>query len=308
MLLALLVVGCGDDDVVNADTAMPDDGMVVDTSVDTQVPKEAADVRIMSWNVENLFDSKDDPNTFDEGSSGRDIPKESAVQLKLDRIAKVIKSTDADIISLQEVENDDMMAELVKRLDGYEAPMILRGNDPRGIDVAILSKYPVARTISHATDRFEREGESYRMARDALEVFINAKGHSLHLFALHLRSQLGGFPSDQKRIAEAEYVRSLAERHIQSGTPNTIILGDLNDTPDSTVLNELKKVMTDPSETIPANDRWTVRYRSPEQYDYVLVEEALAPKVTNTYIRHGGDVNSTSDHSPIYIDLKLPAE
>ena len=134
-------------------------------------------VTVMSFNVQNLFDNIDDPGKDDkaylplaakqtaahiaqcneiEVDSWRDEClnldwSDAAIDHKLDVLAATIRRTNggsgADIIALQEVENASILDRLrtEKLADlGYQPAILVEGTDSRGIDVAILSKLPLA--------------------------------------------------------------------------------------------------------------------------------------------------------------------
>ena len=152
-------------------------------TVDDKVTSEASGaapltVTVMTFNVQNLFDNVDDPGKDDkaylpieakrnqdhvdacneiEVASWRDEClnldwSDVAIEHKLTVLADTIRQVDggrgADIIALQEVEN----VRILERLrTGYladlefEPAILVDGSDLRGIDVAFLSKFPLAR-------------------------------------------------------------------------------------------------------------------------------------------------------------------
>ncbi len=134
---------------------------------------------VMTYNVENLFDSLDDPGKDDETylpiadkrtakhrqKCGKVLKpwwrkqcletdwSESKIKRKLGRLAKVIKQVKQgkgpDVLVLQEVENLNILERL--RLNhlaglGYHPAILIEGPDARGIDVAMLSKLPLVDT------------------------------------------------------------------------------------------------------------------------------------------------------------------
>ncbi|MDH3621467.1 MAG: endonuclease/exonuclease/phosphatase family protein [Gammaproteobacteria bacterium] len=151
-------------------------------TVDEQDTTEAATaplaVTVMTFNVQNLFDNVDDPGKDDKAylpieakqdqdhidacneitvASWRDECLNldwslAAIEHKLTVLADTIRQVEgglgADIIALQEVENlmilerlrTGYLAEL-----GYEPAILVEGSDLRGIDVAFLSRFPLAR-------------------------------------------------------------------------------------------------------------------------------------------------------------------
>ncbi len=134
-------------------------------------------VTVMSFNVQNLFDNIDDPDKDDkaylpieakqndahiaecstiEVDSWRDEClnldwNDSIIGHKLDVLATTIRQvndgTGADIIAFQEVENASILDRLrnEKLADlGYLPAILIEGTDTRGIDVAFLSRLPLA--------------------------------------------------------------------------------------------------------------------------------------------------------------------
>lgn len=77
--------------------------------------------------------------------------------------AEIIKGIDADIIAIQEVESLSLLDRFCSkylRTCGYKYSMLIDGHDPRGINVALLSKFPFKRIAS-----FKDERESDCIAR-----------------------------------------------------------------------------------------------------------------------------------------------
>ena len=105
---------------------------------------------IAFYNLENLFDTINDPNKFDEFSPMMEIKNERAViyKKKIKNMARVIADIGADvtnntpaIIGVSEVENREVLEDVVNdsllREKDYG---IVHYNSPdtRGIDVALL--------------------------------------------------------------------------------------------------------------------------------------------------------------------------
>ena len=137
----------------------------------------AEKVSVMTFNVENLFDNKDDPERVDETyialkdkqtakhlegcnlievKSWRDSClyldwNDEVIDIKLQNLSTVILSEDVDIIGLQEVENIGMLERLYNRVkqNGYVAYDLIEGQDERGIDLGIISKFPIKKSILH---------------------------------------------------------------------------------------------------------------------------------------------------------------
>ncbi|NKI34170.1 endonuclease/exonuclease/phosphatase family protein [Wenzhouxiangella sp. XN79A] len=155
-------------------------GPGVDPSADAARPESQAyewpSVSIMAFNVENLFDTADDPGKNDATylpASVKADPEhvaacelievdrwredclyldwsEDALAFKLEQLAATILAYNdgrgPDIIALQEVENIAVLDRLRRehlQPAGYRLPVLIEGLDDRGIDVAFLSRLPV---------------------------------------------------------------------------------------------------------------------------------------------------------------------
>ena len=176
-------------------------------------------VTIMTFNVENLFDTKDAPNKKDEtylpkslkqGASHKEKCKkirrkgwrnqclhwdwnQKTVETKMKRIAQVIAAVNdgqgPDLIALQEVENIDILKEMNKKFLGnrYKHILLIEGQDSRGIDNAILSRLPPIgkpRLIPIPLSRATRSGWKTD-SRGILEATFSLGKEKLTLLANH---------------------------------------------------------------------------------------------------------------------------
>lgn len=214
----------------------------------------AQPLRIVSYNVENLFHPEHDTILKDERIRGlegeRIIDKDdyewtpegerrwsyTRYYRKEENIARVLTSmgewSGVDIVGLQEIEN----AAVVKRLCytmrrneydfvHYESP------DPRGIDVALI--YKKSRVDTIRTRKLSCEERKLK-TRDILYVCAQVdKRDTLHLFVCHLPSQRGG-------KAESEWKRKAAKEVLQTAIDSVfalhsdakiIVMGDMNSEP-----------------------------------------------------------------------------
>jgi hypothetical protein len=123
---------------------------------------ESNELKIMSWNVLNLFDAEKDlfsddwlwlPNDFPgrqkycsqiQLERDRDYCvkfdwTQEKVDLKLDQVRKVVtyQGSLPDMMALEEVENENVVKMLAKKL-GYQNQFVTESADKRGIDVALM--------------------------------------------------------------------------------------------------------------------------------------------------------------------------
>lgn len=263
-------------------------------------------LRVATWNVHDLFDSIDDPD-MDTVLT----PAEAAA--KLNAVGRVIRAIDADVIVLQEVEKLEVLEALATGPlagDGYDQRGLFEGNDPRGIDVAYLSRVPVDFARNHAGDRFASvDGTTtYAFTRDALEIAVHPPSGRVLVIGVHLRSQLGGADGDAHRLAEAVELKRIVDERIASGAARVMVVGDLNDVAGSPTLDALVAdgTLEDLAARVPPADQWSYVYSGERRlYDHALGNASVASATTRVTILHGPEVDAASDHQPVMVDLSL---
>lgn len=168
------------------------------------------DLWVMSYNVENLFDTKHDKNKFDwtylprsaKGSGEQaeycrmlEVKKwrrecenldwsEKALSSKIVNLAEVIRSfrrgRGPDVLLLQEVENSAVLDQLARSIDGqrFRTRVLIEGEDNRGIDVAVLSDLPLADDpILHPLNLTSAGAQAVQDTRGILEVPLKLPLH-----------------------------------------------------------------------------------------------------------------------------------
>ncbi len=265
-------------------------------------------VRVGTFNCENLFarfrfrSNVKPPSTSKDRFTINDLAFEFLDEDEKALTAGVIAALDADVIALQEVEDFDVLKRFrnqhLKKL-GYVHAILVDGNDPRFIDVAVLSRHPLARVRSH--QELQYRGEPV-FSRDCLEVDVDVQGRPLTLFVNHFKSMLdkkdkaGGRKNTRARRAlQARTAkRIVTDRFGESpGQAPFVVCGDFNDylgagqgTTDAirTLVKwpEVENVL----ERLPAGERWTHFYEtrktpddraeSYKQIDYLLPSASLA--------------------------------
>jgi len=118
-------------------------------------------IRIAFYNVENLFDTKDDPKTLDEEFTPKSDKEWTAerYQEKLDHLAEVFAGMDyPDVIGVCEVENKQVLEDLIAKTSmgkhGYQIEH-KESPDIRGIDVGLLYKKDAFKTLTVSTTRID---------------------------------------------------------------------------------------------------------------------------------------------------------
>ena len=177
--------------------------------------------KVATYNVENLFDATYQGSEYSEYVPGEHNWNKRMMDIKLNHIAEVICDLDADILGLQEIENNDVFALLKKRLTrvgcGYRYSAITH-KKRAPIQVALLSRFPIKK-------QKELQVSISPLVRNILEVEVDVKGDSITLFVNHWKSK-GRKGVESKRIKYAKVLQKRVELFPQN--KEYLILGDLN--------------------------------------------------------------------------------
>lgn len=194
---------------------------------------------------------------------------------------KVLKKVKADVVCVVEADNRPSLKKFDTDVLGsmYRHEMLLDGNDQRGIDVGLYSRFPIGGIWTHM---FDGTSASKTFSRDCPEYeIILPDGQPLYVLCNHLKSKGYGSQatSNDRRKRQAKAIAEILEGYDLT-QDWVVVAGDLNDTSNSTPLKPLMDVphLTDVLALQFPNDpekRWTYHYRSFEQIDYVLVSKPL---------------------------------
>jgi len=269
--------------------------------------------KIATYNVQNLFDDRVQGTEYDEYIPGKHNWSTRMMQIKIDHTAEVLCELDADIVGLQEVENDYVFSLLVKRLKrvgcgyGYATISHKKGSS---IQVALLSRFPILKSRDLQVSYAPR-------VRNILEVRVEVQGKPLTLFVNHWKSKSRkGYES--KRIV---YAKALEKRIMSLPEGEEyIVLGDLNSNYDAHLtlkkrlddthgirgINHILKTirgdhLIEKSEIIhgkkgehfnlwqelPYRERWSHKfYGNRSTLDHILLPPSLFDKKNIDYVNH----------------------
>ena len=219
------------------------------TVLSIQAQNTNKDYQIVSigfYNLENLFDTLDSPNTNDAEftPTGYNRYTYDKYQTKLANLSKVVSELGADysedglaILGVAEIENRSVLEDFVKqkpiRKRNYQI-VHEESPDRRGIDVALLynPKYFTLEKSEIHPLYFIRDNDT-SFTRDILQVTGLLNGERTHVLVNHWPSRSGGEKRTiYRRIRAADKCRAIYDK-LRKIDPLTkvIVMGDLNDDP-----------------------------------------------------------------------------
>ena len=251
----------------------------------------------------------------------------------IENTARAIAEVNADVLCLVEVENRPALVEFNRRFfkpaHRYPYKILIDGNDPRGIDVAVFSRFEVRSLCTHVEDRI---GSHEIFSRDCAEFeIVLPGGKSLWLLCNHFKSRGYGSPADNdaKRLKQSSRVQDILKR-FDLKQDLVAVAGDFNEVPTSGSLAPLLKQtphLRDAFKKLPAGaDQWTHRddVAANKQIDYLLLSDPLFNACQNVGIERRGIYSKTnfggkyphfdtinieseqaSDHACVWADFNL---
>lgn len=302
-LVVSLVTACGQNDQLSTN--------LIDQNNVSALSKTSNTITLATYNIRNLFDGVQNP--------GKE-PEKPKPESELIALSDSIHDINADVIALQEIESKATLKSFnEKYLKDLGYSVVLReANDPRGIDVAVLSKIPVLSIKSHKNVKINvPNSEPSTFSRDLLQLEMKANEYNFTLFVTHLKSQHGGDQADLKRKAEAMKIRQFV-RDFAKANPkkNYLLTGDFNDIhtadslqplldPKKSDLNLTDIILKDLGSGKEVYTYHPEKYRS--RIDYLLV----SPTMMNEYVDKSVTIHKfpkkgekftfyrASDHLPI---------
>ncbi|MDH7913518.1 endonuclease/exonuclease/phosphatase family protein [Winogradskyella sp. SYSU M77433] len=218
-------------------------------SVNAQEKKRYKIHTVAFYNLENLFDTINDPTKYDEASPMMEMNesyRSAAYIKKIQSMARVIADIGSEdtgnspaIIGVCEMENRQVLVDLVND------PQLLHKDygivhfdspDARGIDVALLYQKALFKPINskkHELKIYDDNTRKRVYTRDQLVVSGELDGELIHVIVNHWPSRSGGEARSRfKRVAAGKLNKRIIDS-LQSIDPYAKIatMGDFNDNP-----------------------------------------------------------------------------
>jgi endonuclease/exonuclease/phosphatase family metal-dependent hydrolase len=197
---------------------------------------------VANWNLENLFDIADDPETDDQEflpSSAKEWNQEKLTQ-KFKNLSKVImtmkENSGPDILGVEEVEHKALLDSLVQTYLSKEKYKVAYSESPdnRGIDCGLIYNSQIMEVLE-VSSLYIKLPDNYP-TRTILCVTLSLYGHdTIVVYVNHWPSRRGGLQeSEDNRIAAAKVLRkSISEKLKLNPDRKIVAVGDFNDEPEN---------------------------------------------------------------------------
>jgi endonuclease/exonuclease/phosphatase family metal-dependent hydrolase len=197
---------------------------------DEEEKSKECSVILMTWNVHNLFDGKDNGYEYNEflESSGWSTEKYLG---RINAISAAIGSVEPqpDIILLQEIESLKILEDLALSMSGGYSWSHFANNPGAAVGLGILSRLPLLETRVHS---ITIGGDT--TPRPVLETRVNTEEGEFVFFGCHWKSKLGGDDTteDVRRASARVILRRIRELWESEPDLGVIVAGDLNENHD----------------------------------------------------------------------------
>lgn len=171
----------------------------------------AGELKIASFNAENLFDGANNGNEYRDFVIGKSNWNNEKYLAKNRRVSSLLNEMDADIVALQEIENFGVLERLAKS-SGYKYYKFTKPkNSPFG--VGFISRIPFENSKIYSVKN--------EKTRDILRVDVSFDGGKICLYTLH-------FPAQKNPERTKKASLNTLKNAIKDGCENSVILGDFN--------------------------------------------------------------------------------
>lgn len=215
--------------------------LVAGTILQTYGQKQAKAICVAFYNLENLFDTIDDPATNDAEftPSGSNLWTWDRYQNKLNHMSTVISQIGDEylkggptVIGMSEIENRGVLEDLIQtdalKNAGYGIAHV-ESPDRRGVDVGLFYKKSDFSLLNVVAVPMYMPGDTGFRTRDQLVVTGLVDSDTLTVVVNHWPSRGNDEPF---RLAAAAVTRKIADSlYARNPDAKILIMGDLNDDP-----------------------------------------------------------------------------
>jgi endonuclease/exonuclease/phosphatase family metal-dependent hydrolase len=200
------------------------------------------EIRIVSYNVHNLFDAEESGKEYPEfrlskGKWSKELYAKRLVNTveavrSVSETAGSRRSGEPDILCVQEIENSKVLADLAEHFGrGFYRYWAISGPDESIIHTGILSRFPIVAVHTHSVV----DAWGFGPLRDILEVeFELGSAERIVVFVCHWKSKSEGEKETEagRRAAAALLVQRIREVQAEKPSLPIVVCGDFNESPD----------------------------------------------------------------------------
>lgn len=240
------------------------------------------EIKIASYNVQNLFDERQDGTEYSDFKKGgkKNWTKEK-YEKKINAVSTDIKSIGADVILLLEIENSRVLKRLAD-MCGYEYIMFSKGNNEAPVGLGFLSKRKIISSKEHLVRGVK--------TRPVLQISVNEGTKTLNLFGAH-------FPAIKNELKKRQSAANTMIKAVRD-EKNAIILGDLNSNYDE---NFLLRSLSDEFISIWEYKKGRKSYKYGGTLDHIMIKRDLAQSIKPKFWVH--DNVKSSDHNALSVSF-----
>lgn len=223
------------------------------------------------YNLENLFDTLDSPDTddFEFTPGGPNLYNTAVYMDKLTKLSSVVRDVGAEytpdgpaLLGVSEIENRSVLVDFVRQpavADRKYGILHQDSKDSRGVDVALLynPRYFKPEKVIYYPLPTHAPGEPPRYSRDILIAIGELLGERVAVSVNHWPSRRGGEQTTAhlRNAAAAYNAHILDSLERTEGIVKSIIMGDLNDDPINESVRVNLRARRDPG-TLQPRDRF----------------------------------------------------
>ncbi len=245
-----------------------------ETSQNSKSEKQS--IRVMNWNLQTFFDAQFDGNEYTEYKSSKSGWSEEKYGTRLERLASVIKTLDADVVVMEELEKESQLQDIANRLSGtFEFSSLYNyaffaAEEGSSIGCGVLSRLPMGEISVHSMDI---HGNAAQPAmRPVIQFSLYKKDRTLIFFVNHWKSKSGGaLASEIWRKRQEKTLASLMTKALEKNK-SVFACGDFNkDISEFTIINAEKNVILHGESDIEVYSPWILengQFRERGSYFY----------------------------------------
>ena len=185
----------------------------------------------MNWNLQTFFDAVYDGNEYDEYKDAKSGWNEEKYNTRLERLASVIKTIDADVITFEELEKEEQLQDIANRLSGTFSSSekykkaFFAANSGSSLGCAVISRYPIGETSVHAIDY-----GTPKSTRPIVKFSVYKDDRTLTIFVNHWNSKRSDSSSNFSKICREKQQALLAKLMEEESDKNRAMIatGDFN--------------------------------------------------------------------------------